>query len=68
MSTNIDNKIESKIILDLYKIEPDSLLSFTFNFDILKYVITELIKKQKKISDEISTFKSELLQQKKKFK
>ena len=65
MSTNIDNKIESKIILDLYKIEPDSLLSFTFNFDILKYVITELIKKQKKISDEISTFKSELLQQKK---
>jgi hypothetical protein len=36
----------------------------SFNFDILKYVITELIKNQKNNNDEISKIKSELQQQK----
>ena len=68
MSTSV-NEInlmsQTKLNLNLYNIEPNSLISLSFNFDILKYVITELIKNQKNLNNELSKIKSELLQEKK---
>ena len=68
MSTSV-NEInlmsQTKLNLNLYNIEPNSLISLSFNFDILKYVITELIKNQKNLNIELSKIKSELLQEKK---
>jgi len=64
MSTSFDDNVKLKSDLNLYNIEADSLLNLSFNFDILKYVITELIKNQKNNNDEISKIKSELQQQK----
>lgn len=65
MSTSFNDNVKLKSDLNLYNVEADSLLNLSFNFDILKYVITELIKNQKNNNDEISEIKSELLQQKK---
>ena len=64
MSTSFDDNVKLKSDLNLYNIEADSLLNLSFNFDILKYVITELIKNQKNNNDEISKIKLELQQQK----
>ena len=64
MSTSFNDNVKLKSDLNLYNIEADSLLNLSFNFDILKYVITELIKNQKNNNDEISKIKSELQQQK----
>jgi hypothetical protein len=64
MSTSFSDNVKLKSDLNLYNIEADSLLNLSFNFDILKYVITELIKNQKNNNDEISKIKSELQQQK----
>ena len=64
MSTSFNDNVKLKSDLNLYNIEADSLLNLSFNFDILKYVITELIKSQKNNNDEISKIKSELQQQK----
>lgn len=68
MSTLLNEKEQSKLNLNnlnLYNIEPDSIINLSFNFDILKFVITELITKQKNMNDELIGIKSELLQQKK---
>ena len=68
MSTSVNelnNMSQTKLNLNLYNIEPNSLISLSFNFDILKYVITELINNQKNLNIELSKIKSELLQEKK---
>ena len=65
MSINNENKIKQKTSFDIYNLESNSLISFNFNFDILKSAIIELIKNQKYVNNEIKTLKSELLQQKK---
>ena len=68
MSTSVNelnNMSQTKLNLNLHNIEPNSLISLSFNFDILKYVITELIKNQKNLNNELSKIKSELLQEKK---
>ena len=61
MSTSFDNNVKQKYNLDLYNIETNSLIDLSFNFDFLKYVITELINSQKNINNEISQIKSDLL-------
>ena len=53
---------------DLYNFEPNSLIAMSFNFDILKYVITELINSQRNTNDEILQLKNELLEHKKHYK
>ena len=65
MSTSFDNNVKQKYNLDLYNIETNSLIDLSFNFDFLKYVITELVKNQKNINNEISQIKSELLKHQK---
>ena len=68
MSTSVNelnNMSQTKLNLNLHNIEPNSLISLSFNFDILKYVITELINNQKNLNIELSKIKSELLQEKK---
>ena len=64
MSTLIEDNIKSKPLFDLYNIEPNSLIALSFNFDQLKYVITELRNNQKNIYQELSAIKSEISQQK----
>ena len=64
MSTLIEDNIKSKPLLDLYNVEPNSLIALSFNFDQLKYVITELRNNQKNIYQELSAIKSEISQQK----
>ena len=68
MSTSVNelnNMSQTKLNLNLHNIEPNSLISLSFNFDILKYVITELINNQKNLNIELSKIKQELLQEKK---
>ena len=65
MSTSFDNNVKQKYNLDLYNIETNSLIDLSFNFDFLKYVITELVNNQKNINNEISKIKSDLLKQQK---
>ena len=50
---------------DLYNFDPNTLIAMSFNFDILKYVIMDLINSQKNINDEILQLKTELLEHKK---
>ena len=50
---------------DLYNFEPNSLIAMSFNFDILKYVLMELINQQRNTSNDIFQIKSELLENKK---
>ena len=50
---------------DLYNFDPNNLIAMSFNFDILKYVIMDLINSQKNINDEILQLKTELLEHKK---
>ena len=50
---------------DLYNFEPNSLIAMSFNFDILKYVLMELINQQRNTSNDIFQVKSELLEHKK---
>ena len=65
MSNYFDDISNYKSNINIYNIEPNSLINLSFNFDILKYVITEMIKNQKNINNEISNIKSEILQNKK---
>ena len=65
MSNYFDDISNYKSNINIYNIEPNSLIDLSFNFDILKYVITEMIKNQKNINNEISNIKSEILQNKK---
>ena len=65
MSTVFNDNVKLKSDLNIYNIETDSLVSLSFNFDILKYVITELIKNQKNTNEEMSKIKADLLQQQK---
>ena len=65
MSSFFNDNVKSKPNLNLYNIEPNSLIALSFNFDILKYVITELINNQKNTNNEISKLKSEWLRLKK---
>ena len=65
MSTVFNDNVNLKSDLNIYNIETDSLVSLSFNFDILKYVITELIINQKNTNEEISKIKADLLQQQK---
>ena len=51
--------------MDIYNLEPNKLIAMSFNFDILKYVIKELINNQKNSFDEILQIKTELLENKK---
>ena len=60
MSTSVNelnNMSQTKLNLNLHNIEPNSLISLSFNFDILKYVITELINNQKNLNIELSKIK-----------
>ena len=50
---------------DLYNFEPNSLIAMSFNFDILKYVLMELINQQRNTINDIFQIKSELLENKK---
>ena len=50
---------------DLYNFEPNTLISMSFNFDILKYVIKELINSQKITNDELMELKDEFKEYKK---
>ena len=50
---------------DLYNFEPNSLIAMSFNFDILKYVLMELINQQRNTTNDIFQIKSELLENKK---
>ena len=57
MSTSINDinqMSQTKSNLNLFNIEPNSLIAMSFNFDILKYVITELINNQKNTKIELS--------------
>ena len=65
MKTSIKNSESFSNSLDLYSLEPNTLISMSFNFDILKYVITELINSQKNTNDELLQLKSEFLEHKK---
>ena len=63
MSTSINdiNQIsQTKSNLNLFNIEPNSLIAMNFNFDILKYVITELINNQKNTKIELSNLNSQI--------
>ena len=51
---------QTKSNLNLFNIEPNSLIAMNFNFDILKYVITELINNQKNTKIELSNLNSQL--------
>ena len=51
---------ENKLNLNIYSIEPNSLIAMNFNFDILKYVITELINNQKNNKIELSKLSTQL--------
>ena len=51
--------------VDIYNLEPNKLIAMSFNFDILKYVIKELINNQKNAFDELLQIKTELLENKK---
>ena len=62
MKTSSKNIEKFKKDFDLYNFEPNSLIAMSFNFDILKYVIKELINSQKKTNDEILQLKSEFLE------
>ena len=65
MKTSIKNSESFSNSFDLYSLEPNTLISMSFNFDILKYVITELINSQKNTNDELLQLKSEFLEHKK---
>ena len=56
---------ENNSTVDIYNLEPNQLIAMTFNFDVLKYVITELINNQKNSFDEILQIKTEVLENKK---
>ena len=51
---------QTKSNLNLFNIEPNSLIAMNFNFDILKYVITELINNQKNTKIELSNLNSQI--------
>ena len=65
METPIYNIEKPNNNINLYNFDPNTLISMSFNFDILKYVITEIIKNQKNSNDELLHLKEELLESKK---
>ena len=51
---------QNKLNLNIYSIDPNSLIAMNFNFDILKFVITELINNQKNTKIELSKINTQL--------
>ena len=51
---------QNKLNLNIYSIDPNSLIAMNFNFDILKFVITELINNQKNTKIELSKINKRL--------
>ena len=51
---------QNKVNLNIYSIDPNSLIAMNFNFDILKFVITELINNQKNTKIELSKINTQL--------
>ena len=64
MKNALKNADISNNIFDLYNFEPNTLISMSFNFDILKYVITELINSHKNTNNELNRLKAEFLEYK----
>ena len=56
---------EEDQIIDLSDINPNKMLAMSFNFELLKYVITSLIHNQQNMDKELNELKISLLTQKK---
>lgn len=52
-------------LIDLTNINPNKILEFSFNYELLKYVLTALINNQQNLNGEISKLKLALLEQQK---
>ena len=59
---------QNKLNLNIYTLDPNSLITMNFNFDILKYVITELINNQKNSKIELSKLNIQLKELENQFK
>ena len=62
MSQNLFNKIP---IIDLSNINPNKILEFSYNYELLKYVLTALINNQQNLNGDINKLKLAHFQQQK---
>ena len=53
-------------IIDLTSVDPNNIIEMSFNFELLKYVLSVLINNQQNMNNEISNIKSELIHQQEK--
>ena len=51
-------------IIDLSNINPNKMLAFSFNYELLKYIITSLIRNQQNMESQLNDLKLSLLKQK----
>ena len=51
-------------IIDLSNINPNKMLAFSFNYELLKYIITSLIRNQQNMERQLNDLKLSLLKQK----
>ena len=58
-------KLWNSQMIDLSKINPNEILDFSFNFELLKYVITSLIKNQNNMDIQINDLKLSFIKQQK---
>ena len=52
-------------LIDLSNLNPNKILEFSFNYELLKYTLTSLISNQQNIIEELSRLKLSLYQQQK---
>ena len=52
-------------LIDLSNLNPNKILEFSFNYELLKYTLTSLISNQQNIIEELSRLKLSLYKQQK---
>ena len=57
--------INQNPLIDLSNFNPNKVIDFSFNYELLKYVLTALINNQQNLTNEISKLKLDNLKQKK---
>ena len=55
---------EEDQIIDLSNINPNKMVALSFNYELLKYVITSLIRNQQNMENQLNDFNLSLLKQK----
>ena len=57
--------INKNPLIDLSNINPNKILEISFNYELLKYILTALINNQQNMNEEITKLKTKFLHQQK---